>query len=282
MILLGQYIFRNICNLKIAFLIVLWEMVEFVFEYLLLALAAFCAGFVDAVVGGGGLIQLPALFSVFTTTTPATLLGTSKLAGVWGTAVAAVNYVKVVRLPWGVIIPAAFTAFCLSFVGAFSVTYLPPTYLRKALPFILAVIATYTFWKKDLGAHFKPIYSGQREILMAMLVGGCIGFYDGFFGPGTGSFFIFLFVRLFGYDFLRASAASKVLNVACNVAALIWFGFSGHVLWILGLAMAVCGVAGSILGSRVAIKSGSGFVRKFFLLVICCLVIKTSYDAFFK
>lgn len=251
-------------------------------EFFILGMAAFCAGFVDAVVGGGGLIQLPALFSVFTTTTPATLLGTSKLAGVWGTSVAAVNYVRSVRLPWGVMIPAALTAFCLSFVGAVTVTYIPPTYLRKALPFILVVIAIYTFWKKDLGSQFKPLFSGSREKWMAMLVGGGIGFYDGFFGPGTGSFFIFLFVRVFGYDFLRASAASKVLNVACNAAALLWFGFSGHVMWVLGLAMAVCGVVGSIVGSRMAIKHGSGFVRHFFLVVICALVIKTSYDAFFR
>jgi uncharacterized membrane protein YfcA len=237
-------------------------------EYIILALAAFCAGFVDAVVGGGGLIQLPALFSVFTTTSPATLLGTSKLAGIWGTSVAAVNYVKTVRLPWLVIIPAALTAFCLSFVGAITVTYLPPTYLRKALPFILLLIAIYTFWKKDLGSHFKPLYFGRREIFMAMFVGACIGFYDGFFGPGTGSFFIFLFVRVFGYDFLRASAASKVLNVACNAAALIWFGYTGHVMWLLGLAMAACGVTGSLLGSQMAIKHGSGFVRKFFLFKI--------------
>lgn len=252
------------------------------FEYSLLALAAFCAGFVDAVVGGGGLIQLPALFSVFPAVTPATLLGTSKLAGVWGTLVAAINYVKTVRLSWVVMIPAAVTAFCLSFAGAYTVTYFPPTYLRRALPFILIVIAIYTFWKKDLGSHFKPVYFGRSEIFMAMLVGGCIGFYDGFFGPGTGSFFIFLFVRIFGYDFLRASAASKVLNVSCNVAALIWFGYSGHVIWILGFAMAVCGIIGSFLGSRTAMKYGSGFIRQFFLLVIFFLIIKTSYDGFFK
>jgi uncharacterized membrane protein YfcA len=252
------------------------------FSYLLLGLAAFCAGFVDAVVGGGGLIQLPALFSVYATTSPATLLGTSKLAGVWGTGVAAVNYVRTVRLPWGVMVPAAIAAFCLSFVGAITVTFISPNYLRKALPFILVAIAIYTFWKKDLGSHFKPLYFGRSEKWMAVLVGAGIGFYDGFFGPGTGSFFIFLFVRLFGYDFLRASAASKVLNVACNVAALTWFGLSGHVIWALGLAMAVCGVCGSILGTRIAIKKGTGFVRKFFLLIVCALILKTSYDAFFR
>ncbi|MFZ6818877.1 TSUP family transporter [Undibacterium sp. Ji22W] len=251
-------------------------------DYLILGMAAFCAGFVDAVVGGGGLIQLPALFSVFSTTAPASLLGTSKFAGIWGTSVAAVNYVKAVRLQWHIIIPAGVMAFILSFAGAMTVTHIPPTYLRKALPFILVAIAIYTFWKKDLGAQSKRLHSGRKELILAVLVGGVVGFYDGFFGPGTGSFFIFIFVRVFGYDFLRASASAKVLNVACNAAALIWFGYSGHVMWILGSAMAVCGVLGSIAGSKMAIKYGSTFVRSLFLLVVSLLVVKTSYDAFLK
>ncbi len=251
-------------------------------DYLILGIAAFLAGLVDAVVGGGGLIQLPALFSVFPTNAPASLLGTSKLAGVWGTSVAALNYVRAVRLNWLVILPAALMAFIFSFAGAVTVTQIPPTYLRKALPFILVLIALYTFWKKDLGVHYRPLYSGRKELWMAMLVGVVIGFYDGFFGPGTGSFFIFVFVRIFGYDFLHASASAKVLNVACNIAALMWFGFSGHVMWFLGLAMAVCGVLGSLVGSHLAIKHGSAFVRSLFLVVVFTLVLKTSYDAFFK
>jgi len=117
---------------------------------------------------------------------------------------------------------------------------------------------------------------------LALLVGGLIGFYDGFFGPGTGSFFVFIFVRFFGYDFLQASASAKVLNVACNCAALLWFGYSGHVMWFLGFGMALCGVLGAIVGSRMAIKHGSEFVRSLFLVVVSLLVLKTSYDAFLK
>jgi uncharacterized membrane protein YfcA len=251
-------------------------------DYLLLGVAAYFAGFVDAVVGGGGLIQLPALFSAFPSSPPASLLGTSKFGGVWGTSVAAMNYVRVVRLPWHVMIPAGLMAFALSFTGAITVTHVPPTYLRRALPFILVVIAVYTFWKKDLGVRAVMRYSGRQEVLLALLVGALVGFYDGFFGPGTGSFFIFIFVRVFGYDFLLASASAKVLNVFCNAAALLWFGYSGHVMWLLGLGMAICGVAGSITGSRMAIKHGSQFVRSLFLVVVTLLVIKTSYDAFVK
>ena len=143
-------------------------------------------------------------------------------------------------------------------------------------------VAIYTFKKKEFGSLDKPVFSGRKEILLGMLVGGAIGFYDGFFGPGTGSFFMFLFVRFFGYDFLRASAVAKVLNVACNASALAWFGFSGHVLWMLGATMAVCQVGGSLMGSHMAIKHGTGFVRKMFLFVVIALICKTTYDGFLK
>lgn len=251
-------------------------------DYLLLGVAAFAAGFVDAVVGGGGLVQLPALFSVLPQAAPASLLGTSKFAGVWGTSIAALNYLKSVSIRWRVVLPAAAAAFLLSFAGAVSVTYVSPNQLRKALPFVLALIAAYTFWKKDLGSQHQVKFDANREVLWAVGVGALIGFYDGFFGPGTGSFFIFIFVRFFGYDFLHASASAKVLNVACNAAALLWFGYSGNILWALGGAMAICGMLGSVVGSRLAIKHGSGFVRLLFLFVVSGLVLKTTYDAFFR
>lgn len=251
-------------------------------DILILACAAYFAGLVDAVVGGGGLIQVPALFSVMPNVAPATLLGTNKLAGIWGTTVAARNYAKAVKVRWAMVLPAAFTAFFLAFLGAFTVTHIPPTYLRKALPLILIAVAVYTFKKKDFGSNHAPTFAHNKELWMAMLVGGGIGFYDGFFGPGTGSFLMFLFVRFFGYDFLSASAVAKIINVACNAAALLWFGYSGHVIWQTGLAMAVCGVLGSLSGSRMAIKYGSGFVRKVFLVVVLALICKTTYDGFIK
>ncbi len=251
-------------------------------DIVLLGFAAFFAGFVDSIVGGGGLVQVPALFSFMPGTVPATLLGTNKMAGIWGTTVDARRYLKTVRLRWSMVAPAALMAFIFAFAGSYLVTHIPPTYLRKALPVILLGVAIYTFKKKEFGADNKPVFSGSKETTMAMLVGAGIGFYDGFFGPGTGSFLMFLFVRFFGYDFLRATAVAKVLNVACNAAALIWFGFSGHVLWILGLTMAICGVGGSILGSHLAIKHGTSFVRKMFLVVVVALICKTTYDGFFK
>ncbi|MDB5764349.1 MAG: hypothetical protein JWQ21_3344 [Herminiimonas sp.] len=251
-------------------------------DYLILGGAAFLAGIIDAVVGGGGLIQIPALFSVLPSVVPATLLGTSKLAGIWGTGVAAINFARRVRLEWSTAAPAAVSAFVWAFVGAYTVTRIPPDFIRKLLPFILAAVALYTVKKKDFGSVHAPLHEGIKEKVIAVMVGGAIGFYDGFFGPGTGSFLVFLFVRLFGFDFLGASAVAKVVNVACNFAALLWFGYSGHLLWQIGLVMAVCNVAGSILGSRLAIRHGSVFVRKIFLFVVTILILKTTYDAFLK
>lgn len=249
-------------------------------DYVILAAAAFLAGMVDAVVGGGGLIQIPALFSALPNTAPATLLGTSKFAGIWGTGAAALGFARRVKLQWSTAVPAATAAFALSFVGAYTVTHIPPDFIRKILPFVLLAVAVYTYRKKDFGSIHAPLHVGSKEKLFAILVGGSIGFYDGFFGPGTGSFLVFLFVRFFGFDFLGASAVAKVVNVACNLSALLWFGYSGHLLWQLGAVMAICNVLGSLIGIRLALKHGTGFVRKLFLLVVSGLILKTGYDAF--
>lgn len=248
----------------------------------ILLAAAFSAGFVDAVVGGGGLIQVPALFSVMTGFSPATLLGTNKLASIFGTAAAAISYSRRVKFRWGVVVPATIAAFTLAFVGAYCVSILDSGVIRKTLPLVLIVVAAYTFKKKNLGQVSTPRFEGINEHSLAAGTGGLIGFYDGFFGPGTGSFLIFSFVKIFGFDFLAASAMAKVVNVACNLAALLWFWHSGHVLWQLGLSMALFNIFGSLLGSRLAIARGSEFVRKLFLCIVCLLILKTGYDAFFK
>jgi len=251
-------------------------------DYLVLGVAAFGAGLVDAVVGGGGLIQLPAMFSVFPNMAPATLIGTNKLASIFGTSVAAVSYARRVAIAWSVATPAALAALVFAFLGAYTVTKVSAEFMRLLLPVVLVAVAIYTFAKKDFGSVHAPIHSGTREQTLALLIGAGIGFYDGFFGPGTGSFLVFLFVRIFGFDFLGASAVAKVVNVACNFAALIWFGYSGHLIWQLGATMAVAQVAGSIIGSRMAMKHGSGFVRKLFLVVVTILIIKTGYDAWLR
>ncbi len=251
-------------------------------QWFLLCTAALLAGLVDAVVGGGGLIQIPALFTSFPSVEAATLFGSNKLASIWGTAAAAARYGRSVKIEWSAALSSALAAFIFAFLGAYAVTHVPSEWLRRALPFILFTVALYIFHKKDLGAIHAPRHTGHREKLLAILVGSAIGFYDGFFGPGTGSFLIFLYIRFFGFDFLSASAAAKIVNVACNLAALLWFGPNGHVIIAVGLAMAVFNIAGSLIGSRLAIRHGSPFVRKLFLLVVAALICKTAYDGFLR
>lgn len=251
-----------------------------IFEGILAAAASFLAGLVDAVVGGGGLILLPALFAAYPTAPPATLIGTNKSAAVWGTMAATYRYAKRVDLKWRVLLYGAGSAFVGSMLGAYALTLINPDVLRKGLPFALAAVLVYMLRNKNLGSTHNPSYHGQREALIVAAIGLAIGFYDGFFGPGTGSFFIFLLVRVLGYDFLNASASAKVLNVATNIAAISLLAVKGHVWWRLGLAMGVMNIAGSFVGTHLALKHGSAFVRVMFIVVVTALIAKTAFDAF--
>lgn len=246
----------------------------------LITFAAFLAGTVDAIVGGGGLILVPALFATFPAAPPATLLGTNKCASVWGTAFATLKYSRRVELRWRALLPAVICALIGSFIGAWTVTQIDPGFLRKALTFVLLAVLLYTLAKKDLGRAHQPHQNNNRERLIACVIGALIGWYDGFFGPGTGSFFIFLLVRFLGYDFLHASASAKLLNVATNMAAIVLFAMKGHIWWQIGLMMAAASVAGSLVGSHLALKHGAGFVRWVFVVVVGLLIIKTGVDTF--
>ena len=251
-------------------------------ELLIATFASALAGFVDAIVGGGGLIMLPALLAVYPSAPPATLLGTNKSASVWGTLFATWQYSRRVQINWRVLLPAAALTMCGSFVGAWVVTKVSPEFLRRLLPAILVAVLIYTLMKKDLGRHHLPRFAGRAELWATSVVGVSIGFYDGFFGPGTGSFFVFLLVRWLGYDFLNASVAAKLLNLSSNAAALVLFTWKGHVWWHVALPLAMANVAGSLLGTRLALQHGAAFVRVMFIVVVSALICKTSYDAFLR
>jgi len=242
------------------------------------AIAAGGAGFVDAIVGGGGLILVPALFAAFPGATPATLFGTNKAAAVWGTAWATIQYARRVTLNWHTLLPAAVAAALGAWAGAWMVTQISPQGLRTALPVVLLVVFFYTLTRKDLGQVHQPVHSRHRERWWAVLIGLVVGFYDGFFGPGTGSFFVFLFVRGLGYDFLHASASAKLLNTATNLSSLALFANTGHVWWSIALPMAVANVLGSFLGAHLAVRRGAGFVRGVFIVVVGALILRTGFD----
>jgi uncharacterized membrane protein YfcA len=249
-------------------------------ELFLMSLASLLAGFVDSIVGGGGLILVPALFAAFPGAHAATLLGTNKSASVWGTAFASWQFARRVEMRWGALLPAVLLSFAGALAGAWGVTLVSPQFMRRLLPLVLLAVLLYTLAKKDLGRTHAPRFSGRREAFWASLIGLVVGFYDGFFGPGTGSFFVFLFVRWLGYDFLHASASAKLLNMASNTAALILFSIKGFVWWHFALTLAVANVVGSLLGTRLALKHGAGFVRLVFITVVSALILRTGFDAF--
>lgn len=246
--------------------------------FALLAGAAFLAGLVDAVVGGGGLIQIPALLAAFPHTAPATLFGTNKIASIVGTSSAALQYARRVKIPWGVALPGAAAALAGAWLGARAVVFAPVESLRYLILVLLILVAVYTFVKKDFGTHHNEITARRARATRALLIGSGIGFYDGFFGPGTGSFLIFLLVRGIGMDFLRASVTAKIINVATNLSALVYFSTSVELLWKLGAAMAIANLSGAVIGSGLALKHGAGFVRRMFLGVVVCLIAKLGYD----
>lgn len=249
-------------------------------ELPLLCLFAFLAGFIDAIAGGGGLIQLPALLIALPHAAVPTVLGTHKLASMAGTSVAMARYARQVEIPWRSMLPTAATACAASLLGARLVSLLPTAVLRPVIFGLLAAVAVYTFVRKDFGAVHAPRLTHAAQVWLGIGVGAVLGFYDGFFGPGTGSFLIFCFIAVFGFSFLSASASAKVVNVATNLSAVAYLAATGHVLYRLALPMAACNVVGSLVGSRLAIRRGSGFVRLLFLAVVLLILIRLGYDLF--
>src|SRR5690606_5336357 len=211
---------------------------------------------------------------------PAALLGTNKFSSMFGTGAAAWRYARSVRFPWRPVLLAAAAAFAFSFLGATAVSLLSKGAVRPLVLALLVVMLGYTLAKKDFGALHRPREVGRRELGIALAMGAVIGFYDGFFGPGTGSFLIFLFVRFFGLDFLRASAASKVVNLATNVAALAFFVPSGNVLLVFAVPMAVANIAGSVAGTRMALRGGTPLIRRLFLALVVVLIARMGWDTF--
>jgi len=246
----------------------------------LVCASSLLAGFIDSIVGGGGLIQLPAMLILFPNLPIATILGTQKFASCAGTTIAVQRYARHVTFDWPTILPAAISAFVFAFVGARIVSLLNPASLRPVVLVLLVVVAIYVFFVKDLGIVHAPKHPPKKAQLLGIGIGAALGFYDGFFGPGAGSFLIFLFVGVFGFDFLAASASAKVINLATNIASVLYFGWTGHIIYSYAIPMAVCSVVGATIGARLAIAKGSRFVRIFFLIIVGALIAKLAQTIF--
>jgi uncharacterized membrane protein YfcA len=248
-------------------------------DLLLVLVAAFAAGLVDSMVGGGGLIQIPALFAVYPNVPPPTLLGTSKFAGLFGMLGAVARYAGKVSIPWRALAPLALVALVMSVGGARLASVVAPEVFRPLVPIMLLAVLIYVVWRKDLGGEHAPrAFAGSHHIVGAAAI-AAVGLYDGFFGPGAGSLLIFVFVRCYGYDFLHAGAAARAVNVATNAAALSYFAAHGLVLWYVGAGMAICNIAGALVGTRLALRGGSVFVRQAFIVIVSLLILRTAWTA---
>ena len=245
----------------------------------LLVLAAFAAGWVDAVVGGGGLIQLPALLiGLPSSAPPASVLGTNKLSSVFGTATSSVTYALKIKPDWRTVLPLVVTAAAGSAGGAQLAKFLPKEYFTPIVLVALVGVGLYTWRRPQLGLVSERKHDGSAHYGRTAAIGVGVGAYDGFLGPGTGSFFVILLVGLLGYGFLEASAKAKIANLATNLSAIAVFAAHGSVLWGLGLAMGAANLLGGLIGARTALRQGNGFVRKVFLIVLAALILKLTFD----
>ena len=248
-------------------------------EVVLLCGLAFLAGLVDAVAGGGGLVQVPALFAMYPTLPPPLLLGTNKFSAITGTLIATLRYGWSVPILWRGLVPAAGVAGCAAVAGARTVTLVDPVVLRPLLLVILCAMAIYTVVRPAFGTNPDGPTGGARHGISFYPVAAVFGFYDGFFGPGAGTIMMFLLVRWYGHDFLRAAATTKILNLATNFGALALFVATGNVLYAVALPMAACNVLGGFLGAHLAVRGGSRVVRIAFLAVLTALIGKLILDA---
>jgi hypothetical protein len=242
----------------------------------LLGLAAFAAGWIDAVVGGGGLVQLPALLLGLPGASPAQLLATNKFGSIFGTATSSVTFYRRVRPDLRTALPTAAVAYVGSIGGALIGLHIPKSAFNPIILVLLVVVGAYTLFKPDLGRESMRRFHGHRHVLLAMLTGLLIGAYDGALGPGTGSFLVFALVGLLGYSFLEASAKAKIANFATNLGALTVFAPMGLVVVKVGVVLAGANLLGGYVGARTAVARGSGFVRGVFVVIVTAFIVRIS------
>lgn len=248
----------------------------------LLCVIAFAAGFIDAVVGGGGLIQTPAALVLLPQFPVATVIGSLKIPSFTGTSLAALQYMRKVKMDWMMLSIMTVIAFVAAFFGSKLLSIIDNDFMKPLLLVILVFVAIYTYSKKNFGIHTEKEHSKKEKLIYSVLISSVIGFYDGFIGPGAGSFLVLAFITLMGFDFLKASANAKMVNLATNLGSILFFVGSGRVLYTVAIPMAISNAAGGAIGARVAISKGNRFIRIFFLLVVTGTLIRFGYDVFLK
>lgn len=243
----------------------------------MVVLAGLAAGWIDAVVGGGGLLQLPIMLMV-PGITPVQALATNKMGSIFGTTTSSITYYRRVRPDLRTALPMAAVALVASFGGAILATMLPAAVIKPVIVVALIGVAVFTAARPQLGRDLALRYAGVRHLLTALAVGAVVGFYDGLLGPGTGTFLVIGLVAILGYDFLQGSAQAKLVNLATNLGALALFLPTGHVLLGLGLILGLSNMVGGYLGARMAVRQGAGFIRVVFLIVVFVLIARLGWD----
>lgn len=249
---------------------------------LLLCLAAFAAGFIDAIVGGGGLIQTPVGLILLPSLPVATVIGTLKVPAFSGTSFAAFQYLKKVDLNWKLLGIMMLLAFPSAFLGSTLLMYVSNDFMKPLLLVVLSFLVIYTYAKKNFGQQIEKNISSQRQLLNAVAISFVVGLYDGFIGPCTGSFLVVAFIAIMGFDFLHASANAKMVNLATNFGSICLFMLKGKIIWAIALPMAASNALGGWLGAKLAINKGNGFIRIFFLVVVIGTLVRFAYDVFYK
>jgi len=244
--------------------------------------AAFIAGFIDSIVGGGGLVQTPVLLFSFPNTAVASLLGTTKIPSFCGTSIAAYHYSKRVTMQWRLVGFVALAAFTAALLGSHMVTLLHNEVVKPIILVVLVAVAIYTYTRKNLGIAKIDADPVQHAMAKGIISGFLLGFYDGFIGPGTGSFLVLVFIALLNEDFLHANAHAKFINMATNLASIIYFSTTGHIFFQLAIPMAICNMLGGYAGSKLALLKGNQFIRIFLLTIVCATMLRFAYDIFFK
>lgn len=249
---------------------------------ILLCIGTFIAGFVDAIVGGGGLIQTPLALVLLPNYHVAQVIGSLKIPAFSVTLVASLQYLKRATIKWRLLLVMMALAIPSAYAGSALLTIVNNDFMKPLLLAILTIVAIYTYTKKDFGQHASKSQSAAQQMLYAIIISCTVGFYDGFIGPGTGSFFVLGFIAILGFDFLNASANAKMVNLATNFGSICLFIIKGKILWHIALPMAACNALGGYLGAKTAISRGNSFIRVFFLIVLIATMSRFAWDVFFK
>jgi uncharacterized membrane protein YfcA len=249
---------------------------------ILLCLFAFLAGFVDAIVGGGGLIQTPAGLILLPQYPVASVIGSLKIPAFTGTAFAARQYLKKVQVNWKQVSLMGIVAFLAAFAGSELLSQVSNQFMKPIIFVVLIGVALYTYTQKSFGQHTHKNIHPKHQFAYSLLISLVIGFYDGFIGPGAGSFLVMAFIGILGYDFLKAGTHAKLINLSTNLGSISLFMLKGSILWSVAIPMAISNGIGGILGAKLAIYKGNQFIRIFFLLIVTATLLRFGYDIFFK